>query len=46
MLQLPLASRATPEELLALRVRSGDANALPEPGTTGSPLRSCRCANW
>ena len=38
--QLPLASRTSPEELLALRVRSGDANALPEPGsTTGmSPL--------
>ncbi|MGH7993307.1 MAG: efflux RND transporter permease subunit, partial [Limisphaerales bacterium] len=29
--QLPLASRTSPEELLALRVRSGDANALPEP---------------
>jgi multidrug efflux pump subunit AcrB len=38
VLQLPLASRASPEELLALRVRSGDANALPEPGsTTGMP---------
>jgi multidrug efflux pump subunit AcrB len=42
--QLPLASRTSPEELLALRVRSGDANALPEPGSTGSapplvPLR-------
>ncbi|HXR49366.1 MAG TPA: efflux RND transporter permease subunit [Candidatus Limnocylindrales bacterium] len=38
--QLPLASRTSPDELLALRVRSGDANALPEPGsTTGmSPL--------
>jgi multidrug efflux pump subunit AcrB len=36
--QLPLASRSSPEELLALRVRSGDANALPEPGTaTGAP---------
>ncbi|HLX96463.1 MAG TPA: efflux RND transporter permease subunit [Verrucomicrobiae bacterium] len=36
--QLPLASRTSPEELLALRVRSGDANALPEPGsTTGMP---------
>ncbi len=36
--QLPLASRTSPEELLALRVRSGDANALPEPGsTTGVP---------
>ena len=38
VLQLPLASRTSPEELLALRVRSGDANALPEPGsTTGMP---------
>jgi len=38
VLQLPLASRTSPEELLALRVRSGDANALPEPGlTTGAP---------
>ena len=36
--QLPLASRTSPEELLALRVRSGDANALPEPGSaTGAP---------
>ncbi len=44
ILQLPLASRTAPEELLALRVRSGDANALPEPGSAGStaplvPLR-------
>ena len=43
VLQLPLASRSSPEDLLALRVRSGDANALPEPGTTGAaplvPLR-------
>ncbi len=44
VLQLPLASRSNPEELLALRVRSGDANALPEPTTVGSsaplvPLR-------
>jgi multidrug efflux pump subunit AcrB len=38
VLQLPLASRTSPDELLALRVRSGDANALPEPGsTTGVP---------
>jgi multidrug efflux pump subunit AcrB len=38
VLQLPLASRTSPEELLALRVRSGDANALPEPGSaTGVP---------
>jgi multidrug efflux pump subunit AcrB len=44
VLQLPLASRSHPEELLALRVRSGDANALPEPLVAGSasplvPLR-------
>jgi len=44
VLQLPLASRSNPEELLALRVRSGDANVLPEPATAGSaaplvPLR-------
>jgi multidrug efflux pump subunit AcrB len=40
VLQLPRESRTTPEELLALRVRSGDANALPEPGTSqqGTPL--------
>ena len=38
--QLPLASRSSPDELLALRVRSGDANALPEPGSAdvASPL--------
>jgi len=44
VLQLPLASRTSPEELLALRVRSGDANALPEPGSASGaapliPLR-------
>jgi len=44
VLQLPLASRTSPEELLALRVRSGDANALPEPGSVAGipplvPLR-------
>ncbi len=44
VLQLPLASRTSPEELLALRVRSGDANALPEPGSASAvppliPLR-------
>lgn len=40
VLQLPRSLRTTPEELLALRVRSGDANALPEPGSTAalSPL--------
>ena len=36
-------ARTTPDELLALRVRSGDANALPEPGAAGTapliPLR-------
>ena len=37
-LELPRSSKTTPEELLALRVRSGDANALPEPGASGSPL--------
>jgi len=37
VLQLPLASRASPEDLLALRVRSGDANALPEPGSAAGP---------
>jgi len=43
MLELPRSARVTPEELLALRVRSGDANALPEPGVTNGtqlvPLR-------
>lgn len=39
VLQLPRAARTAPDELLALRVRSGDANALPEPGGTGiAPL--------
>lgn len=37
VLQLPRAMKATPEELLALRVRAGDANALPEPLAAGSP---------
>jgi multidrug efflux pump subunit AcrB len=37
VLQLPLASRAAPGELLALRVRSGDANGLPEPGSAAGP---------
>jgi multidrug efflux pump subunit AcrB len=43
LLQLPRSARTSPDELLALRVRSGDANALPEPGSNGSaplvPLR-------
>jgi multidrug efflux pump subunit AcrB len=43
VLEIPRALRTMPEELLALRVRSGDANALPEPGAGGAapliPLR-------
>ena len=38
VLQLPRSARTTAEELLALRVRSGDANALPEPGAAEAPL--------
>ncbi len=40
VLQLPRSARTRPEELLALRVRSGDANALPEPAgvRSGPPL--------
>ena len=40
VLQLPRSARVRPEELLALRVRSGDGNALPEPGGSqmGPPL--------
>jgi multidrug efflux pump subunit AcrB len=40
VLELPRQVRTSPEELLALRVRSGDANALPEPGSAAgaSPL--------
>ena len=39
MLELPRSARTTADELLALRVRSGDANALPEPGAAGhAPL--------
>ena len=37
-LELPRTAKTTTDELLALRVRSGDANALPEPGAAGSPL--------
>ena len=37
-LELPRSAKSTPEELLTLRVRSGDANALPEPGASASPL--------
>jgi multidrug efflux pump subunit AcrB len=37
VLQLPRAMRMTSDELLALRVRAGDANALPEPLAAGAP---------
>lgn len=39
-LELPRAAKASVEDLLALRVRSGDGNALPEPGAgaEGVPL--------
>ncbi|MCP5525290.1 MAG: efflux RND transporter permease subunit [Verrucomicrobiales bacterium] len=37
VLEIPDSLRSAPEDLLALRVRSGDANALPEPGTGGAP---------
>jgi multidrug efflux pump subunit AcrB len=38
VVQLPRSLRTTPEELLSLRVRSGDANALPEAGNSSSQL--------
>jgi len=38
VLQLPRSFRTSPEDLLALSVRSGDANALPEP-TSGGQAR-------
>ena len=37
VLELPRQARTAPEDLLALRVRSGDANALPEPGGASGP---------
>ena len=43
MLELPRSARTTADDLLGLRVRSGDANALPEPTRSQStslvPLR-------
>jgi multidrug efflux pump subunit AcrB len=43
VLEFPRSMRSAPEDLLAIRVRSGDANALPEPGASGQapliPLR-------
>ncbi len=40
VLEIPRSLKTTPEELLGIRVRSGDANALPEPAASadGSPL--------
>lgn len=46
VLQLPRSARVRPEELLALRVRSGDANALPEPGVLSRDHPWCPSANW
>jgi len=37
-LELPRGAKSTEDELLGVRVRSGDANALPEPGALSSPL--------
>jgi multidrug efflux pump subunit AcrB len=38
---------APPRGTAGLRVRSGDANALPEPGARAPPRRRwCRCASW
>lgn len=43
VLELPRRFKSSPGQLLALRVRSGDANALPEPGSADAaplvPLR-------
>ncbi|MBL9128849.1 MAG: efflux RND transporter permease subunit [Verrucomicrobiales bacterium] len=38
VLELPRASRSRPEDLLALRLRSGDGNALPEGAASATPL--------
>lgn len=38
VLELPRAARTRVEELLAIRVRSGDGNALPEPGNAASSV--------
>jgi multidrug efflux pump subunit AcrB len=37
-LELPRSAKPSPDELLALRVRSGDGNALPEKDSSGPPL--------
>jgi len=38
VLEIPRSMRSRPEELLSLRLRSGDGNALPEPGSGLAPL--------
>ncbi len=38
ILEVPRSMRSRPEELLAIRLRSGDGNALPEPGNGAPPL--------
>lgn len=38
VLELPNRDKASAGQLLSLRVRSGDANALPEPGSGAAPL--------
>jgi len=37
-LELPRSAKSSPDELLALRLRSGDGNALPEKVSSGPPL--------
>jgi multidrug efflux pump subunit AcrB len=37
VLEIPRSARTLPEDLLGLRVRSGDANALPEPNVVDAP---------
>ena len=37
-LELPRSAKSSPDELLALRLRSGDGNALPEKDSSGPPL--------
>jgi len=37
-LEIPRSAKSSPEELLALRLRSGDGNALPEKDSSGPPL--------
>ncbi|RME94006.1 MAG: efflux RND transporter permease subunit, partial [Verrucomicrobia bacterium] len=37
VIEVPRTLRSRPEDLLSLRVRAGDANALPEPGVAAQP---------